>query len=232
MRVLLLINFLFLVNIVYSQKLSEADSMLRKKYYHRIVPKAVNSKSDILYDGIDNAIELQYPDEASKYFNYVLKTHNGIIFESDNGYATIPRNSGRAFISVYIVAEDKDTFLVGKKEFQVENVPIPTVKIGNKIIKDESVIDKAIFLKNDSLKVFFTDDIVNSENWCSVQYFNLGYSYGGRYISVDNKGAVLSKKTLDFIKQLKLNQNMVIKVSEINCSKIIKHLPLVRFKVN
>ena len=231
MKTLLLLFFVFAINSAYCQKHSEADSLLQRKYYHKIIPRATSSKSDILYYGIDNPIDLKFPDEASKHFNYVVKTHNGIIFESDNSYITIPRNAGRAFISIYIIAEDKDTILINKKEFKVQNVPIPSIKIGNQIISEESILEKNVFLRNDTVKVFFTDDIINSENWCTVEFFNLGYAYGGKYISVDNKGAILSKQTLDFIRQQKPNQNMVIKVSEINCSQIFKHLPLVRFKL-
>jgi hypothetical protein len=228
-RLFLLLGLALVTNAALSQKLSETDSLLRKKYYQKIYPKAINSRSDVLYDGIDNVIEIQYPDEVSKGFKYVFKTHNGILFEQDNSYITIPRNAGRAFISTYYVSERKDTILFGKKEFEVRNVPIPTLKIGNEIIKELSIVDRAAFIKNDSLKVYFTADIISSESWCSVEYFSIGYTYGGRYISIDNKGAILSKRTKDFIRRLQPNQNMVIKVSEVNCNKIIKNLPLVKF---
>ena len=231
MKYTLLIVILFISNTTYSQKLSEADSLLRRKYYHRILPKAINSKIDILYSGIDNLIEIQFPDEASKRFKCLLKTNNGIIFESDNSYNTIPKNAGRSFISTYIITDKKDTILFGKKEFEVQNVPIPCLKVGSEIIKDQSIIDKKTFLNGDSLKVFFTDDIRSSENWCTIEFFNIGYTYGGKFISVDNKGALLTKNAFDFMSKLKSNASMVIKVSSINCSMIFKHLPLVRFKI-
>jgi len=231
MKYNLLFILLFTTNFAFSQKISEADSLLRRKYYHKIYPTAINSKSDVLYDGIDNVLEIQYPDEASKKLKCILKTHNGILFESDNTYVTIPRNAGRAFISTYIITENKDTILIGKKEFTVQDVPIPCLKIGGEVIKDQSIIDRKVFFHGEVLQVFFLDDIKNSENWCTVEYFNLGYTYGGKYISVDNKGALLSKRTLDFIEKLKPSENMVIKVSDINCSKVFKHLPLVRFKI-
>jgi hypothetical protein len=228
MKQFLLIFCLFTHHSAFCQKISEADSLLQRKYYHRILP--VHSKNDLLYYGIDNSLTLQYPDEASKKLKFFLKTHNGMIFESDSGYLTIPRNAGRAFISIYIVT-NKDTISIGKKEFTVLQVPIPTIKIGSVVIKDQVAIDRSIFFKKDSLKVFFTDDIRNSDNWCKAEYFNLGYAFGGRYISVDNKGALFTNSALEMIAKMKSNQDVVIKVMSISCSQIFKHLPLVRFKI-
>lgn len=206
--------------------------MLRRKYYHQVYLKATQSKADILYNGIDNPLEIHFPDEFSKGLKYTFKTHNGLLFETgSNTYMTIPKNTGRAFISAYFINDHKDTILVGKKEYSVVNLPIPTLKIGRELIKDESLIDKRAFLTGDSLKVFFTDDISNSDEWCTVEFFNLGYTYGGRYISVDNKGALLSNATLDFIKNLRPDQIVTIKVSSIRCSMIYKNFPFVRFKI-
>ena len=230
MKLYLLIFCLFIFHSVFCQKISEADSLLRQKYYHRVFPKAINSINNFLYDGIDNAMVMEYPDEASKKLHYLVKTHNGIIFETDSGYITIPKNTGRAFISVFMLT-DHDTILLGKKEFTVLNVPIPTLKIGKSIVKDLAAIDRQDFFRGDSLKVYFTDDLEYSDNWCKVEYFNIGYVFGGKYFSVDNKGPMLSGKTLDFIAKLKFNQEIVIKVMSVDCSHIFKHLPLVRFKI-
>ncbi len=232
MKHILPVLLLFITHTGFSQKLSEADSLLRRKYYHQVYLKAIQSKADFLYTGIDNPLEIHFPDEFSKGMKYMFKTHNGMIFESNsNTYITIPKNAGRAFISAYIITERKDTILVGKKEYTVFNVPIPVLKIGNELIKDQSLIDKMSFLRGDSLKVFFTDDLLTSNEWCTVEFFNLGYTYGGRYISVDNKGAMLSKATLDFINNLRSNQMVTIKVSSIRCSMIFKNFPFVRFKI-
>lgn len=230
MKQYLLLFFLFISPSVIGQKLSEEDSLLQRKYYQRIFPKAVNSKGNLLYYGIDNELSLQYPDEASKKLKYLLKTHNGKIFESDKGgYLTIPKNSGRAFISVFMLTA-RDTVSLGKKEFTVLSLPIPTLKVGNVVIKDQSIVEKSTFFKKDTLKVFFTDDIDKSDCWCKVEHFNVGYTYGGRYISVDNNGAILSRETLDLLSKIN-NQEVVIKVTNINCSQIYKSLPLVRFKI-
>ena len=230
MRNILLFVLLCLSKITFSQKLTEADSLLRLKYYQHIFPVALNSKSNMLYEGIDNPLAIRFPDEDSKKLKYLFKTHNGIIFQSDSYYVTVPKNSGRAFISTFLITET-DTILIGKKEFAVQKVPLPSLKFGGVVIQDQSVIDRGILLRPDSVKVYFSDDIIGSENWCTAEHFNIGYSFGGRYISIDNKGPLLTRKTREFISKLKSNENVVIKVTNINCSLIYKNLPLVRFKL-
>jgi len=218
----------------YGKKLSAYDSLLIKTYRNKILPKAVNSKKDFLYNGIDNTLILQFPDEASKSFKYLIKTHNGIIDKGDvaSRYNIIPRNSGRAFISIYVITKKVDTILVGKKEFTVLSIPQPSLKIKDVVISEQSSIDRRIFFTGDSLKVLFSEDIPTSDTWCIIERFNVGCVYGGVYVSVDNETPLLTGKTLDFIKKLKPAQELVIKVTSITPTGIIRHLPIVRFRIN
>jgi ABC-type phosphate transport system auxiliary subunit len=71
-----------------------------------------------------------------------------------------------------------------------------------------------------------------SDAWCTIERFNVGYAYGGVYVSVDNETPLLTSKTLDFIKKLKPTQEIVIKVTSMTHTGIIRHLPIVRFKIN
>jgi hypothetical protein len=175
---------------------------------------------------------LQFPDEASKSFKYLLKTHNGTLYKADMGYNIIPRNSGRAFISIYVITKDIDTILVGKKEFTVLNIPLPSLKMKDIIISEQSNVDRRIFFTGDSLKILFTEDIPSSDVWCTIERFNIGYTYGGVYVSIDNETPLLTGKTLDFIKKLRPAQELVIKVTSMNPTGIIKHQPIVRFRIN
>lgn len=215
------------------KKLSASDSMIVKTYRNKILPKAVNSKKDVLYNGIDNTLILQYPDEPSKSFKYFLRSHNGIVYrnESGPGFNVIPRNSGRAFISIFVINKNNDTILVGKKEFAVLNIPLPCLKVRDMIIKDQSSIDRRVFFAGDSVKVLFSEDIPSSDTWCIIERFNIGYAYGGVYVSIDNETPLLTNKTLDFLKKLKPAQELVIKVTSITPTGIIRHLPIVRFKI-
>lgn len=214
-----------------SQKLSASDSALVKTYRNKILPKAVNSKKDVLYNGIDNALMLQYPDESSKSFRYYLKSHNGIVYKAESGYGfnIIPKNSGRAFISIFVI-KNNDTILVGKKEFAVLNIPLPCLKVKDIVIKDQATVDRRVFFTGDSIKVLFSEDIPSSDTWCIIERFNIGYAYGGVYVSIDNETPILTNKTLDFLKKLKPAQEVVIKVTSITPTGIIRHLPIVRFR--
>jgi hypothetical protein len=215
------------------KKLSASDSLLVKTYRNKILPKAINSIKDVLYNGIDNTLVLQYPDETSKSFRYHLKSHNGLAYKSENGpgFNVIPRNSGRAFISVFIINKNNDTVLVGKKEFAVINIPLPCLKIKNVVIKDQSSVDRRVFFAGDSIKVLFSEDIPSSDTWCIIERFNIGYAYGGVYVSIDNETPLLTNKTREFLKKLKPSQELVIKVTSITPTGIIRHLPIVRFKI-
>lgn|ERR1035437_4622937 len=215
-----------------SKKLSASDSLLVKTYRNKILPKAINSKKDVLYNGIDNTLMLQYPDETSKSFRYYLKSHNGIVYkaETGSGFNVIPRNSGRAFISIFVINKTNDTILVGKKEFAVLNIPLPCLKVKDVIIKDQATVDRRVFFTGDSIKVLFSEDIPSSDTWCIIERFNIGYAYGGVYVSIDNETPILTSKTLDFLKKLKPAQEVVIKVTSITPTGIIRHLPIVRFR--
>jgi GldM C-terminal domain len=215
------------------KKLSASDSVIVKTYRNKILPKAVNSKNDVLYNSIDNTLMLQYPDEKSKTFKYYLKSHNGIVYkaETGSGFNIIPKNSGRAFISIFVINKNNDTILIGKKEFAVLNIPLPCLKVKNIIIKDQSTVDRRVFFTGDSVKVLFSEDIPSSDTWCIIERFNIGYAYGGVYVSIDNESPILTSKTLDFMKKLKPAQELVIKVTSISPTGIIRHLPIVRFKI-
>lgn len=225
--------FLLPLTLIFQQTVAqdEKDILVQQSYYNKVIPISISSKSNLLYNGIDNFLRLQFPDEASKKFHYYVKSHNGIVTRTDSGYVVVPKFAGRAFISVFMITSHKDTLILGKKEFKVVNLPLPTVKVGDVVINSESVVDRKTFFSGNALKVFFTDDIPNSDTWCNVLYFNLGYSFGGSYVSVDNNGALPSKETIDFIKKIRSGQEITIKVVNISSSIVVKDLPLVRFRM-
>lgn len=227
MKIVLVLLFIFVNHVVSSQTV---DEMIQQTYYNRVLPLSITSKSDVLYSGIDNYVKLRFPDPVSKNLKYLLRTHNGFIVEyEDSAYLTVPKFTGRSFITVFMITGSYDTLLLGRKEFKVISIPIPIVKIGPVIIREQSNIDRNVFFKGDSLKVYFTDDIPMSDQWCKINYFNIGYQIGSNYMSINNDGALLSKNTLDFLKKLKSGQEIIIKVNSISSDIIIKNLPLVRF---
>lgn len=195
------------------------------------MPISVDSKDNNLYNGIDNNLIINYINDESKQFNIILTTNNGRMIKSENGWLTIPRNAGRSFVTIYLISLNNDTLLIGKKEFTVKKVPYPVLKISNTVISDSMWLNRKIFFTKDSLKLFFTDDLPESNYWYQVKFFTIGYSFGGRYISIDNNGPSFSNKSLEFIRKLSQGHQLVIKVTSVTPSGILKFLPLIRFRI-
>ncbi len=227
----ILVLFLYIIS-VNSQPLNKTDSLLFK-YWNKILVKSGNSINNYLYSGIDNNLEISYPDEEIKKYNLFLKSNNGLISNSEDGWFTVPDHAGRSFISVFIVTLSSDTLMIGKKEFIVKKIPFPVLKVNGNIIKDSIVVNRQIFNSGDTLKLYFTDDLPESNNWFEITNFTLGYMYGFKYVSLNNEGAVFSPESLELIENLRRNQQLVINVTRVTPTGIVvlRELPLVRFKV-
>lgn len=213
-----------------AQQPENSDSLLIKRYWNKVFPKSVTSLKNYLYNGIDNYLQMVYPDEASMGYGYHITTNNGMVFTVDDGYLTIPQSAGRSFFTIYLVTSKHDTLMIGKKQFIVQNVPIPTLKIGNYVISENTVIDKSVFFAGEPLKLYFTDDIPESTEWYNIQNFSLGYSYGSIYLSVDNNGSDIEDETRKFISKIGIGRAIFIKVNTISPTGILRFLPIVKFK--
>jgi hypothetical protein len=215
-----------------AQKNAE-DSALMKKYWNRVNIQSITSKGNNLYNGIDNYVQLVFPDKTSSTFKYILTSNNGEIYEYDEtSFLALPKTNGWAFIAISIITENEDTLLIGKKRFPVINLPLPALKIGNTVISDQSDIDKNIFLSSDTLKVFFTDDIPECTTWYKIERFSIGYAYGKIYVSADNNGAVFKDEARTLVNKIRQGLEVNIKVHTVSPSGILKNLPLVKFKTH
>jgi hypothetical protein len=224
--------FIFICSQAYNQHLDESDSLLMKKYWNRVVVKSVSSINNNLYTGIDNYLTLVCPDKESSEFTYFLSSNNGDIYEYDQGtYLTIPARSGRSFISVNVITEENDTLLIGKKQFSVMNLPSPCLKIGNTVINDNSVVNKNIFYGNDTLKVYFSDDLPESLTWYNIERFSMGFTISNLYKSVENEGPIFKQQTLKLIDKPQLGVEYVIKILSVAPSGLLRNLPLVHFRL-
>ena len=216
-----------------AQNMSGSDSLTLRTYWNKISIKAAGSKSDYLYNGIDNNLSIVCPDSISSHLKIFLGVNNGKIIKTDEGFATIPKNAGRSFLTTYYISDSNDTLIIGKKQFIVLTIPFPTLIIGKTHITEKSIIDRNVFFTADSLKLFYTSDFAESEYWFKIEHFIIGYSYGGNYLSSENEGPLFTSKTLDFIKKLAPGQEIVIKINSISPLGVTSnlHLPLVRFKI-
>lgn len=224
------IYFAFSCLNIYSQRIDYNDSLLIRKYRNKVYPKSISSLSNTLYVGIDNDLVVVYPDEKTKTYNYIITTNNGSLYKTDEGYLTIPKNAGRAFFSIYLINEDRDTLLIGKKQFVVRNLPMASIKVGNVLIKEGAELNKALFLNGDSIKLFFTDDLPESAEWYIVKSFTVGYLYGKQFISAENNGPIIGEDIKDLIRKIIDNRDISIRVNIVAPSGILRFLPITKFK--
>jgi hypothetical protein len=208
------------------------DSTLVKKYWNSILPVAINSKSGVLYRGINNNVELKFSGNNALPYKFILTTNNGSITTENNKYITYPKYVGFAYFSVYLINHNNDTLLIGKKRFNVVSIPEPCLKIGSTIIHDRSIVNRKTFLSNDSLKLFFTDDLPESNRWYTIDYFNAGYTYGGTFFFEDNPGPIVKTNSVQMFEKQLSGQEMIIKVVSVTPTPIhFKTLPIIRFKL-
>lgn len=214
----------------YSQHIDYKDSLLIRKYRNKVYPKSISSLSNTLYVGIDNDLVVVYPDEKSKTYNYIITTNNGSLYKTEEGYLTIPKNAGRAFFSIYLINEDRDTLLIGKKQFVVRNLPMASIKVGNVVIREGAELNKALFMNGDSIKMFFTDDLPESAEWYVVKSFTVGYPYGKQFISAENNGPIIGGDIKNLINKVIDDRDISIRVNIVAPSGILRFLPITKFK--
>lgn len=227
----LVLLFVVIFGGVRGQKMTSNDSSLVRNYWNKITVEATESKNNYLYAGIDNTLKITFPDENSKKLQLYWGVNNGQIFRTGDLYLTIPRKAGWSFVTTYCITENNDTLVLGKKQFIVKNIPAPTLLIGNTHLCENCTVDRKAFYTGDTLKIFFTDDYAESNQWVSITNFSVGYSYGGMYLSVNNEGSVLLPHTVNFIQKLKPGQQTVIKVIATTPTRMLRQMPLTRFSV-
>jgi len=215
-----------------AQKLTSSDSLLIKKYWDKIEISSMTSKSGDLYVGINNFLTIKFPADENVPFHLVLKTNNGNVQTMNGKFVSIPKYSGNSYVRIYIINVNNDTLLIGRKKLTVLSIPDPCLQLGRTVINEKSTISRKVFLAGDSLKLFFTDDLPESNQWYNIDYFHSGYTYGGAYIYEDNKGPVFTKNALEIIKNQLPGQEFVIKVVAVSPSaKHFRIMPIVRFRI-
>lgn len=183
----------------------------------------LNSKSNFLYTGIDNVIEIK----NVPFSNYFLTTNNGIVFPDSIQYITIPSRSGKARIVVFEI-NGVDTSIFGYNYFTVKNIPDPMLKIDTFCFSEKDTISKKTFLKADSLNICFSNDIIGSENWFKIVRYSIGYVYGGFYKSYNYDGNKLNNEIKYIVNNLGPGKDIVIKLIAEGEGMLRKELPIYR----
>lgn len=189
----------------------------------------LNSKSSTLYVGIDNPVSITM-HKNERFEDFVMEVTNGIVFADSQQFITIPVRSGLSRIVLYHI-EDDDTMMRGHKFFQVKNVPDPLLRIDTICYGENSKIYKLRLLLSDSLSIFFSSDILNSETWLRVEKYSIGYIFGGFYRSYSFEGNKLTNRAKYIINSISPGKKVVFNITASGEGKVTKELPVYRLEL-
>lgn len=190
--------------------------------------KLINSYSNVLYVGIDNAIEV---DTIKLGWNpSKIKFSHGTFFEDELVYYIIPLKAEP--ITVYLFKNASDTLATLNKKLQVEPLPKPYITIGRINLHNTNLISKSLIIKEKSLEVHISPYIVDDSKWFKITDFTFGFLKGRMYMTKYNEGAKFSNETLDIINILTFGSefSLNVKVSS-GDGNIIKSMPLIKLRL-
>ena len=187
------------------------------------------SVKGIFYTGIDNRFQIHY-SLLKLGDTLIIETNNGIVFYDSISYVSIPKISGKCRLMLYAV-NLTDTLFLGFQNITVENVPKPKIRFNEFIIENNTTVPKQLLIQSDSISVFYSNDIIDSDSWVTIDRFLLGYSYGGYFISHTNEGNIISEQTKKIINTISPEKQITIKVVINSTGKVIRELPIYRINL-
>jgi hypothetical protein len=188
--------------------------------------RAVTSRGDFLYVGMDNIIKIYYsnPEDVLEYF---ITANNGILVRDSLDFLSIPVRKGRARFLLY-KKDGSDSILLGYKFFFVKNIPKPMLTFDTVKVKERDMISKRHLLDTKKLNIFVSDDIIGSERWFKVVKYTFGYEYGGYYVEHTINSGELALKTKQIINTLGPSREIIIKPVVENVGELMLELPIYR----
>jgi len=191
--------------------------------------KAINSRANILYVGIDNELSIRGISDTR---NLLLEIDNGMIIRDNQRFYAIPKKPGDAKISLYRKSESGKEF-IKDQILQVNPFPKPRLKINGVIVGQDESIPKAMLMHSDSLGlgIYYTDDIIGIESWYKVASFTMGYVYGNHYMSKRGRGNRLNDECKELLKTVPPNSELVIRMIIESNDIITETRPIFRINV-
>lgn len=168
--------------------------------------QAVQSKSNTLYLGIDNRVLIQL--DTSEL--YTLTSNNGSCFRDSLNYYIIPAKPGRARVHVYTECDSGKT-LVGYKTFRVKSIPNPLIFIDTVCLDNIMFISRDVLCNGHTFYVSMGDDIIQDDNWFSINKIIISYVSKGQYISHENLGNRLTMESIELIRQFGMGKKIMLR---------------------
>jgi hypothetical protein len=183
-----------------------------------------------LYSGIDNFLKID-PSLDKEYDTIIINSNNGKIFsDTNNLYLIIPDRPGKVRLTLTGINKI-DSVALGYYYFKVYGIPEPKLTLNNIPIETPCSIPKKALMDCDSLGVFFSKDIIGSENWVKVSKFTLGYNYGGFYISHLNPSNRLTLRTKQILNQIGPDREIMIRPTIESEGRVIQDLPIYKITI-
>ncbi|MFW5804772.1 MAG: hypothetical protein ACOCWG_06035 [bacterium] len=202
------------------------------------------SYSNTFYLGIDNIFKINKPvfkdsvyvDSVFTGFKYQdsisqsleLSTNNGKILKDNGYYYIIPKTQGLA--TVYL--KDKNNKkIIHEKEFPVKKLPSLKVTMCDLILNDVKTINRLFLLACDSIGVYYTDDLVDSQKWLTITRFSIGYNYGNYFIEYASRNNRYTSQMISGIKKISPGNMLRINITCENKTGFKIVIPTISIKV-
>lgn len=220
------IKILIVILLLYCPK-SYSQSRYGYKFPSGTIKSAI-SKSGNLYAGIDNPLIVSLP--GFNYDDYSVSSNNGEVFIDSLELKVVPIRTGDIRFMISKTNSDSTEYL-GHSKLKVHNLPSPRLKLNALTVYDTTSISSNELPDIDSISVFISEDIPDSDSWYSVKEFSIGYNYGGIYIGTNNIGSALTSDTRKLIKQMRPNRYLSINAIIRSSTGVTKSMPLVKVYV-
>ena len=188
-----------------------------------------SSVSGVFYAGIDNYLTLHYPFKYG-FDSISLSCNNGSIRHDSANYTIIPEWAGSVRITLH-AHKGSTCENFGYVTKKVNTVPRPKLMINSIPLENYCELSKDELMEVDSLAIFFSDDIVGSVHWMRVSGYELGYNYGGYFISHESSSNKFGNETRQIIQRISPNKVLTIKTTIESEGKVQQQLPLYRIMV-
>ncbi len=204
------------------------DTYTQSRYGKLLDDRAIHpthTYSGDLYVGIDNPLIIN-DSLFNKYDSIDVTSNNGIIL-SGKDYSLIPLRPGslRIVIEGYLSG---NRYIIGYRNFAVHRLPPQRLMLNDRILESFTKVPIEKIASTEELKVYVSDDIIDSDEWYYVSEFTIGYTYGSMFVSCTNIGDTIRDETIKFLKNLKPGQIVTLNAMITNDASVVKASPTIR----
>lgn len=220
--ILLIITVLILISSSFSQEVGVSV----KKFNDTV--RLINSKTNTLYAGIDNYLEIN--KKIIPFKNLIVEVPRGMVMEDGKYYIIMVGKPGTARLNIY--QYDKgDTVLCYARNFQIKAVPVPHVCLNGENLENASFVTIEQLSGKKCFDVRISEDFVDQEAWYVIKSITIGYSYGKVYVSKTCEGDSLSDEVLEELQRVAIGKEIALIFTLSGTGDIYKRTEPIRLKL-